>query len=121
MFPEELPSKIDDLPVKEGDRLFFRTAGAGAGRSSGTPAGGVSADVRRGLVSSEAARRNTASSPRRARYHPLRDELAPPRRALPFRFRRAPPASCRPSDGSTQNTVEGRWGPTRAPMKMLST
>lgn len=56
---EELPSKIDAVPVREGDRLVFRTAGAGGwGDPLERPADLVARDVRRGLVSVEAARRD---------------------------------------------------------------
>lgn len=53
----ELPSKIDNVPVRQGDRLIFRTAGAGGwGDPLERDAAAVRTDVRRGLVSSAAAR-----------------------------------------------------------------
>jgi N-methylhydantoinase B len=52
----ELPSKIDQVPVKPGDRLVFRTAGAGGwGDPFDRPASLVLRDVLRDLVSREAA------------------------------------------------------------------
>jgi N-methylhydantoinase B len=52
----ELPSKIDQVPVKPGDRLVFRTAGAGGwGDPLDRPASLVLRDVLRDLVSREAA------------------------------------------------------------------
>jgi N-methylhydantoinase B len=54
---EELPSKIDNVPVEPGDRLIFRTAGAGGwGDPLERPRERVERDVRRRLVSPEAAR-----------------------------------------------------------------
>lgn len=51
-----LPSKIDSVAVKEGDRLVFRTAGAGGwGDPFARPQGTVERDVGRGLVSAAAA------------------------------------------------------------------
>jgi N-methylhydantoinase B len=53
-----LPSKIDNVAVEPGDRLIFRTAGAGGcGDPSLRPAALVEVDVARGLVSAEAAER----------------------------------------------------------------
>lgn len=53
---EELPSKIDNVHVDAGDRLIFRTAGAGGwGDPLDRPAEQVAADVRRELVSAAAA------------------------------------------------------------------
>jgi N-methylhydantoinase B len=53
---EALPSKIDGIRVGAGDRLLFRTAGAGGwGDPLNRPAAAVLRDVRRGLVSGEAA------------------------------------------------------------------
>jgi N-methylhydantoinase B len=56
---EELPSKVDNVPVQAGDRLIFRTAGAGGwGDPYDRPAELVERDVRRKLVSAEAAERD---------------------------------------------------------------
>jgi N-methylhydantoinase B len=53
---EELPSKIDNVPVAPGDRMLFRTAGAGGwGDPLERPADQVDRDVRRRLVSAAAA------------------------------------------------------------------
>jgi N-methylhydantoinase B len=53
----ELPSKIDSVKVAPGDRLVFRTAGAGGwGDPLQRDAQTVATDVRRGLVSREIAR-----------------------------------------------------------------
>ena len=53
---EELPSKCDLVPVSPGDQLAFITAGAGAlGDPLERPVADVVADVRRGLVSADAA------------------------------------------------------------------
>jgi N-methylhydantoinase B len=52
----ELPSKVDAYHVEAGDRLVFRTAGAGGwGDPLGRPARLVLRDVRRDLVSVQAA------------------------------------------------------------------
>lgn len=52
----ELPSKVRDVPVYEGDRLVFETAGAGGvGDPLGRDAQKVAKDVRWNLVSREAA------------------------------------------------------------------
>jgi N-methylhydantoinase B len=52
----ELPSKIDDVRVEAGDRLVFRTAGAGGwGDPLLRDAEEVAKDVRRGLVSADVA------------------------------------------------------------------
>ena len=52
----ELPSKIDGIKVADGDRLVFRTAGAGGwGDPLKRDADLVARDVRRGLVSAEVA------------------------------------------------------------------
>ncbi len=49
---ERLPSKIDNVAVHKGDRLVFRTAGAGGwGDPLTRPAASVERDVVRGLVS----------------------------------------------------------------------
>ena len=54
---EELPSKIDNVRVQPGDRLIFRTAGAGGwGDPLARPPEAVERDVRRRLVSREAAK-----------------------------------------------------------------
>jgi len=56
---EELPSKIDSVPVEPGDRLLFRTAGSGGwGDPLERPPARVALDVRRALVTEEAARRD---------------------------------------------------------------
>jgi N-methylhydantoinase B len=56
---EELPSKIDAVHVEAGDRLVFRTAGAGGwGDPLERPPEHVLLDVERALVSEEAARRD---------------------------------------------------------------
>ena len=53
---EVLPSKIDSVPVQAGDRLVFRTAGAGGwGNPFDRPIDRVETDVLRGLVSKEVA------------------------------------------------------------------
>jgi N-methylhydantoinase B len=55
----ELPSKVDAHPVEAGDRLIFRTAGAGGwGDPLERPAEKVLRDVNRGLVSGESAERD---------------------------------------------------------------
>ena len=55
----ELPSKIDSVPVTAGDRLLFRTAGSGGwGDPLERPAEKVATDVRRGLVTAGAAKRD---------------------------------------------------------------
>ena len=55
----ELPSKVDAFAVKAGEKLVFRTAGAGGwGDPLERPSAEVLADVRRGLVSDEAAERD---------------------------------------------------------------
>jgi N-methylhydantoinase B len=55
----ELPSKVDAHPVEAGDRLVFRTAGAGGwGDPLERPAENVLRDVHRGLVSRESAERD---------------------------------------------------------------
>jgi N-methylhydantoinase B len=55
----ELPSKVDAHPVQAGERLVFRTAGAGGwGDPLERPSADVLRDVRRGLVSVEAAQRD---------------------------------------------------------------
>jgi N-methylhydantoinase B len=56
---EELPSKIDSVHVEPGDKLVFRTAGSGGwGDPLERPPAKVARDVRRELVSAEAARRD---------------------------------------------------------------
>jgi N-methylhydantoinase B len=55
----ELPSKVDAYPVQAGDRLVFRTAGAGGwGDPLDRPEDKVLRDVRRGLVSADSAHRD---------------------------------------------------------------
>jgi N-methylhydantoinase B len=55
----ELPSKVDAHPVEAGERLVFRTAGAGGwGDPLDRPAADVLRDIRRALVSQEAAERD---------------------------------------------------------------
>ena len=57
--PEDLPSKCDVVAVEAGDRLAFITAGAGGlGDPRRRPVESVMRDVRGGLVSPEAARRD---------------------------------------------------------------
>jgi N-methylhydantoinase B len=52
----DLPSKVDSVVVNAGDRLIFRTAGAGGwGDPLDRPAETVALDVRRDLVSAESA------------------------------------------------------------------
>jgi N-methylhydantoinase B len=54
---EVLASKVDNVAVQPGDRLVFRTAGAGGwGDPRQRDAALVEQDVRRGLVSAEQAR-----------------------------------------------------------------
>jgi N-methylhydantoinase B len=56
---DELPSKIDHVAVEPGDRLVFRTAGAGGwGDPLERPIDHVETDVRRMLVSAEVAERD---------------------------------------------------------------
>jgi N-methylhydantoinase B len=56
---ERLPSKVENLPVRKGDRLIFSTAGAGGlGDPLDREPERIVADVRSGLVSVEAARRD---------------------------------------------------------------
>lgn len=56
---EELPSKIDNVPVEVGDRIVFRSAGAGGwGNPLERPRSVVERDVRRRLVSAESAERD---------------------------------------------------------------
>ena len=53
----DLPSKIDNVAVQPGDRLIFRTAGAGGwGDPFERDPQRVETDVRRGLVSAQSAR-----------------------------------------------------------------
>ena len=53
---EELPSKVENVPVAAGDRLVFSTAGGGGlGDPLERDPATVAADVDRGLVSAEAA------------------------------------------------------------------
>jgi N-methylhydantoinase B len=55
----ELPSKVDAYAVKAGEKLVFRTAGAGGwGDPLERPPAEVLGDVRRGLVSSDTAERD---------------------------------------------------------------
>ncbi|HEY4171348.1 MAG TPA: hydantoinase B/oxoprolinase family protein, partial [Reyranella sp.] len=54
--PERIPSKIDNLKVKPGDRVVFKTAGSGGwGDPLERDAEAVARDVRYGLVSREQA------------------------------------------------------------------
>jgi len=54
---ETMPSKADDVPVAPGDRLIFRTAGGGGwGHPLDRKAEAVRNDVRRGLISTAAAK-----------------------------------------------------------------
>jgi N-methylhydantoinase B len=55
----ELPSKVRDVPVYEGDRLIFETAGAGGlGDPLERDPGSVASDVRWNLISWEAAEKD---------------------------------------------------------------
>jgi N-methylhydantoinase B len=55
--PERIPSKIDNLEVRKGDRILFRTAGSGGwGDPFERPGDRVAADVRHDLISPEQAR-----------------------------------------------------------------
>ena len=54
---ESLPSKVENVPVEAGDRLVFRTAGGGGlGDPLDRDPAVVAREVRRGLVSEDAAR-----------------------------------------------------------------
>ena len=54
---ERLPSKCDEVRVESGDMLVYRTAGGGGWKDPlDRPAAIVEADVRKGLVSADAAR-----------------------------------------------------------------
>jgi N-methylhydantoinase B len=54
---EELPSKVENVPVEAGDKLLFRTAGGGGlGDPLEREAETVALEVRRGLVTETAAR-----------------------------------------------------------------
>jgi len=58
---EALPSKIDNVRVNEGDRLVFRTAGAGGwGDPLERQPELVERDLRRGLISAQSAREHYA-------------------------------------------------------------
>lgn len=86
---EELPSKRDNIKVEPGDRLVFRTAGAGGwGDPLQRPVAAVEQDIARGLVSKEAARAEygvVAGDPEATAV--LREELAASRTgALGFDF-----------------------------------
>lgn len=57
--PERIPSKIDNLPVRKGDKVIFRTAGAGGwGDPLERPVERVAKDVNADLVSPEVAFRD---------------------------------------------------------------
>ncbi|WP_394730719.1 hydantoinase B/oxoprolinase family protein [Altererythrobacter sp. GH1-8] len=57
--PERIPSKIDNLPVRKGDKIIFRTAGAGGwGDPLERPVERVAKDVNADLVSIEVAYRD---------------------------------------------------------------
>lgn len=59
--PERIPSKIDDLPVKVGDRVIYRTAGSGGwGDPLERDPSKVAIDVANGLTSPEKAKRDYA-------------------------------------------------------------
>lgn len=54
---EELPSKVENVPVKAGDKLLFRTAGGGGlGDPLERDSERVAREVRQGLISETAAR-----------------------------------------------------------------
>lgn len=54
---EELPSKIDNVPIKAGDQVLFITAGGGGwGDGLTRPPEQVATDVKRGLISAEKAK-----------------------------------------------------------------
>jgi N-methylhydantoinase B len=54
---QDLPSKVENLPVRRGDKLVFSTAGAGGlGSPYDREPERVATDVRAGLVSTEAAK-----------------------------------------------------------------
>jgi N-methylhydantoinase B len=54
---EELPSKVENIPVEAGDKLLFRTAGGGGlGDPLDRDPELVATEVRRGLITAEAAR-----------------------------------------------------------------
>lgn len=86
---EELPSKVENVPVSAGDRLVFRTAGGGGlGDPLERDPELVATEVRRGLVSSAAAREEygvvvgddgtvdgAATDDRRAEIRERRDDL----------------------------------------------
>jgi N-methylhydantoinase B len=83
----ELPSKIDNVPVRPGDRLVFRTAGAGGwGDPLQRPAQNVERDIRRKLVSPTSAEHDYGVIPNdpHATQH-LRATLAN-QRGQPARF-----------------------------------
>ena len=84
---KDLPSKIDNVPVKAGDRLLFRSAGAGGwGDPLERPAWKVERDVRRRLVSEESARRDYGVVPgEAAATEALRAQLRA-ERGQPARF-----------------------------------
>lgn len=88
---ERIPSKIDNLPVKKGDRVVFRTAGAGGwGDPLTRPLAHVAKDYNADLISKEAAFRDygvvldddgnideAASTARRAELAEARGEPEP--------------------------------------------
>ncbi|MEF8978839.1 MAG: hydantoinase B/oxoprolinase family protein [Haloarculaceae archaeon] len=54
---EELPSKVENIPVEAGDKLLFRTAGGGGlGDPLDRDPELVATELRRGLITAEAAR-----------------------------------------------------------------
>ncbi|MUV85364.1 hydantoinase B/oxoprolinase family protein [Natronomonas sp. CBA1123] len=86
---EELPSKVENVPVQAGDKLVFSTAGGGGlGDALDRDTETVSTEVRRGLITEEAAEEEygvvlaedgtvdeTATESRRAEIRETREEL----------------------------------------------
>ena len=86
---EELPSKVENVPVQAGDKLVFSTAGGGGlGDALDRDTETVATEVRRGLITEEAAKEEygvvlaedgtvdeTATESRRAEIRETREEL----------------------------------------------